>query len=199
MPPMPLYSLLRDGRLLRKHVAWAPLKWPKSCALGDNSDFEQRPLRDQFCNANRSPGGIWRSDEFVFDLDERVQMFPQFHMISGHFDHVAEVKTCSFKMCRHKLECIPKLRFRIIRERQIRVHARYSRERHELPRIEDRRKMSLIWSFGKFAGYQHFAHDSSRHKMERVWPSPMSRILLGAAALASPIWSECYGLSAISS
>jgi hypothetical protein len=100
------------------------------------------------------------------------------------------MKTCSFKMCRHKHECIPKLLFRIIRERQIQVHARYSRREHELPRIEDRRKMSLIRNFGKFAGY---------HKVERVWPSPMSRILLGAAALASPIWTECYGLSAISS
>jgi hypothetical protein len=82
-----------DIQILHVWSGRGPLKWPKSCALGDNSDFEQRPLRDQFCNANRSPVGVWRSDEFVFDLDERVQMFPQFHMISGHFDHVAEVKT----------------------------------------------------------------------------------------------------------
>jgi len=31
---------------------------------------------------------------------------------------VAEVKTRSLKVHRHKLECIPKLRFRIIKERR---------------------------------------------------------------------------------
>jgi len=51
-----------------------PLIRSKSSAFGDNADLEQRTLGNQFFNADRSPGGVRHSDEFIFDFDERVQV-----------------------------------------------------------------------------------------------------------------------------
>src|SRR6266852_4084378 len=89
-------------------------RWLQSRALGDNADFEQRTLGNQFCNADRSPGGVCHSDKFVFHVDERVQVFPQTHVIGSHFDDVVEAKTGSLEMRPHESERISKLSFWII-------------------------------------------------------------------------------------
>src|SRR5258708_39905084 len=93
-------------------------------------------------------------------------MFPESYMVGSHLDDVAEAKTGGLEMRRHKLEGIPKLRFGIIGERLVWMHAGYSREKHKFPRVQDRREMPLAWNLGEFAGYQHFVHDSSRHNSE---------------------------------
>src|ERR1700730_14361735 len=88
-------------------------------------------------------------------------------MIGSHFDDVVEVKASDLKMNRHKPKGIPKLCFRVIGQRSIRAHTRYSGKKHELSRIQNWRKMPQIWNVREFARYKHFAHDSFRQNM--VW------------------------------
>jgi hypothetical protein len=49
-----------------------PLSWPKSCAFGDNSDFEQRTLVRTLRRV-KTPGSRWPKREFLTSDRNRVE------------------------------------------------------------------------------------------------------------------------------
>ena len=58
----------------------------------DRADLHQRPLGDQFGDADGGPGGVGRLDHLVLDPDERLEMAAQVDVISGDLDDVVEVE-----------------------------------------------------------------------------------------------------------